>query len=335
MAKTVLAALPNALLVAAASLGHDRAGLMREAGLDPAALADPDGRVPFALHTKLWRALAALGDDIGVALGERLTAGALGVVGHTLVHADTVGEALDCVARYRRLVLEDAVPKLVHEGDRVVLTQVLPQDFVVLRHPAECQVVATLGLARALSNERVLPRAATLPHARGASAPRLEHTLGIAPTWGAAVASLTFDAALLTRPLHRADEALFGYLTRRAEALLPSAEPTSLSASTRALLTELLPSAPTTERLAKRLGVSVRSLHRKLAEEGTSVSSLLDEIRIERARALLASSASVGQIALALGYSEHAAFTRAFKRWAGESPQEYRAKTMKPPLPGR
>lgn len=331
MAKTVLAALPGALLRAAASLGHDAGALAREAGIDLRLIEDPDARVSFATHTRLWQALASLGGDVGVDLGERIGAAALGVVGHALAHAETVGEAFACVTRYRRLVLEDAVPKLTisrHDDapGRAVLTQIVPEPFTSLRHPAECQVTATLTLVRALVGERVEPLAVALPHPRRASTARVTTALGARITWSAPAAVLELDAGLLARPLRRADDALYGYLARRAESLLADVHDERTSEATRRALVELLPSgAPTAERVARRLGLGLRTLHRRLAEDGTSLTALLDDVRSRRAQAMLADGAlGIGQIAHALGYAEHAAFTRAFRRWTGESPEQHR-----------
>jgi AraC-like DNA-binding protein len=71
--------------------------------------------------------------------------------------------------------------------------------------------------------------------------------------------------------------------------------------------------------------MSPRTLHRRLAVEGTSWKKLLDDVRYERARQLLQDSdSSITEIALDLGYSDHAAFTRAFRRWAGSPPSQHR-----------
>ena len=89
---SVLAALTQEVLVAAASLELDRDALVTEAGLDPAMLADPDGRVPLAAHFKLWERLSRR--PIGLELGARLGLAGMGVIGYTMQHNTTVGDAL-------------------------------------------------------------------------------------------------------------------------------------------------------------------------------------------------------------------------------------------------
>lgn len=330
MEKTVLAALPKALLMAATSLGHDAGRAMADAALDASSLEDPDGRITLVEHHRLWLTLAELGPDIGLELGERIGAAALGVVGHAMAHASSLGEALGYVSRYRRLVLDDAVPVLsasVRDGVQVaVLTQSIPEPFRALRHPAECQVAATLTLVRHLAGSVIMPLEVQLPHARPPDTSRHETVFGRRITWSSRDAVLTIDAAILTRPLARHDARLFDYLDRRAGTLLEGIGDERARDTLARILRERLASGlPTTEALAKSLGVSVRTLHRRLGAEGTSVSAIVEGLREERARVLLADpSMGIGQVAYALGYAEHAAFTRAFKRWTGATPEAFR-----------
>jgi AraC-like DNA-binding protein len=331
MHKTVLAALPKSLLMAAASLGHDADALVAEAGIDAHTMTDPDGRITLTEHLRLWQALSARGPHIGLELGERIGSAALGVVGHAMAHAETLGEALACVGRYRRLVLDDAVPTLALErtadGERVaVLTQTVPAPFLALRHPAECQVTATLTLVRSLAQSVVVPLDVKLPHAPPSDPSRHEAVLGRRIAWSARDAVLVLDAGLLDRPLARHDARLFDYLGHRASALLGDLGGESLRDTLGRMLHERLhEGTPTTGVLAKRLGVSVRTLHRRLGDEGTTATEIIETIREARARTLLAdASMSIGQVAYALGYTEHAAFTRAFKRWTGSTPEAFR-----------
>lgn len=330
MEKTVLAALPKALLMAATSLGHDADRAIAEAALDAAALEDPDGRITLVEHHRLWQTLARLGPHIGLELGELIGAAALGVVGHAMAHAGTLGEALAYVSRYRRLVLDDAVPVLsvfARDGGQIaVFTQSVPEPFRALRHPAECQVTATLTLVRRLAGSVIIPFEVQLPHAPPPDTSRHEAVLGRRISWSSRDAVLEIDAAILARPLAKHDVGLFEYLDRRAGTLLERVGDEHARDTLERILRERLASGlPTTEALAKSLGVSVRTLHRRLGAEGTSVSAIVEGLREERARALLADpSMGIGQVAYALGYAEHAAFTRAFKRWTGTTPEAFR-----------
>lgn len=332
---TVLATLPAALLEAAAAAGYDAEALRRAAGLAPDALEDPDARIPLERHAALWEALSRLPGDVGLQLGPRLSFRALGVVGHAMAASSTVGEALLLLGRYRRLVLEPALPRLeLREGPDgealACLVQPLPPRFLALRHPAETQAAASLTVLRHLAGAGLTPRAVSFPHSAPPST-RAHAALFRCPLhWGAAETELVVEAEVLARPVARADPALRAYLTRHADAMLAGVEaqgPPAWSARVRQRLLERLPHGePTVGALARDLAVSVRTLHRRLEEEGTGYSALLEALRRERAEALLADPhLSVSEAAFLLGYSEPAAFTRAFRRWTGSAPREWRA----------
>ncbi|WP_236518290.1 AraC family transcriptional regulator [Sandaracinus amylolyticus] len=325
---TVLAALPATLLVTLARLGHDADAVRARAGIDASALGDPDARIPFAAHARLWEEIAALGGDVGLALGERLGTAALGVVGHAMSRAETVGDAWSVLERFRRLVLDDAVPRLRVEGDEAHLVQPLPARFARLRHPAECQAATTITTLRALVGARFDARHVAFQHAAPASIDAHRALFGTRDVvFGAAANELVIDASIRLRPNVRADPALRDYLVRRAGALEAElGEDDRLADRARREIAAALASGePSADVLARTLGTSSRTLHRRLAAEGTSVAALLDETRRERALALVADPArSVGAIAFALGYRDATTFTRAFRRWTGVTPGAWR-----------
>ena len=113
--QTVLAALTQEVLVAAAGLGVDTAAIVSEAGLDPAVLADPDGRVPLPSHFRMWELLSK--QPIGLALGARLGIAGMGVVGYAMQHGATVGDALSFQRRCRALIHPDVVPAFERRED--------------------------------------------------------------------------------------------------------------------------------------------------------------------------------------------------------------------------
>jgi AraC-like DNA-binding protein len=150
---------------------------------------------------------------------------------------------------------------------------------------------------------------------------------GCPVTWAAQALEVAFDASLLERPLPRADPHIFGYLARRADELLAHlpAEARAADRARREIGLLLAQGEPRVADVAKRLGLSERTLHRRLQEENTSFAALIDESRRDRAVLLLEDRRlSASEIAFLVGYSEPAPFFRAFRRWTGASPQEYR-----------
>jgi AraC-like DNA-binding protein len=140
--------------------------------------------------------------------------------------------------------------------------------------------------------------------------------------------SIAFDRSLLLMPQPHHQPYVHQVLVRHASVLLDRlGSEESLSSKVGRAIAKSLPLAEAdARRVAKALGMSRQTLHRKLASEKTSFASILTKLRREAAEAQLASNAhSIAEIALLLGYSDPAAFNRAFRRWTGQSPSAYRA----------
>jgi AraC-like DNA-binding protein len=140
---------------------------------------------------------------------------------------------------------------------------------------------------------------------------------------------MILSAADAARPLQAADEALSSIVRRRLDKALAERDvhgSGSLSGRVRQLMVKHLGETPLTpETVARALAVSRRTLSRRLAEEGTSFRTILDDVRREFACALLQDpSLSIGDVAFFLQYSEPAAFNRSFRRWTGQTPRAFR-----------
>lgn len=322
---SVLAAMSRAVLDAAATLGADVPALVAEVGFDPAVLDDADGRVPLVQHLRMWELLSARGD--GVEIGARLGPAAMGVVGYACAHRATVRDALAFQQRMAAVVHRDAVPALEVQGDRVVFARPISPPFAALREPVYAQAAAIVATMQALTGRPLRASFVRFPLPRPGEPAALERHFACALAWGTSRLEVGFDAAMLDLPLPRRDPRLFGYLARRAEELrarLPddAAWAERARSEVGALLVE---GEPRLAQVAQRLGVSERTLHRRLDEEGTGFAALVDEARRARALLLLEDRAlSASEIAFLLGYTEPAPFFRAFKRWTGATPAAYR-----------
>lgn len=332
-AHSIIAALPRAVLDAAESLGIDAAGVCAAAGVEPAVLEDPDARVPLAVDLAIWQVLSER--PVGLELGARLGVAGMGVVGYALQHGSTVGEGLRWLQRYRAVIHPDVMPQIERradpEGDQAVFHRPVPPPFARLREPVYAQAAGLVAICRALTGRAVRPVAVSFPLTPPEDRRRFEAWFECRVSWGTPLLEVAFPATLLDLPLHRADPGLFGYLARKADELLARlpAE-TSVAARTRREIGSLL--ARGESRLpvvARRLGVSERTLHRRLQEEGTTFAALVEEARRERALLLLEDPrVSASEVAFLLGYTEPAPFFRAFRRWTGASPQAWRARTV-------
>lgn len=328
---SLLAAVTASVVDAAVSLGWDRDALIAEAGLDATLLADPDARVPLAHEIRLWEVLSR--QPVGLALGERLGLTAMGVVGYAMRAGTTVAQALDWMQRYRAVLHPDLVPRMERrsgpEGERIVFAKVVPLPFARLGEPVHAQAAAMVATMRALTGRHELrARFVRYPMPRPADPAPVERWFGAPVGWGAPEFEIAFDASLLALPLTHSDPHLLSYLARRADDLLARlGEQESITARVRREAGALLASGEARlSAVARRVAMSERTLHRRLAAEGTTFAALLDDARRERALLLLDDRRLSGsEIAFLLGYAEPAAFFRAFRRWTGETPQRWRA----------
>ena len=326
---SVLSALTAVALDAGVALGLDRDELLRGAGIDPALLADPDARVPLEQDLKLWEILSR--QPIGLTLGEKIGMAGLGIVGYVMQHGATVGEAIEWLGRYRAVVHPDVVPRVEMrpdpDGDRLVFVRSVPPPWTRLREPVYASASSLVAGIQGISGRDIRARAITYPLPRPADYERHEQYFACPVIWSAPSLEVAFDASIIALELPRSDARLSGYLARRADELLQRLpEQAGYAGRARREIGKLLAKGePRLAVVAQAMAVSDRTLHRRLADEGTGFAALVDEARRERALLLLDDrSLSCSEIAFLLGYSEPAPFFRAFRRWTGASPESYR-----------
>ncbi|MDC0722416.1 AraC family transcriptional regulator [Nannocystis bainbridge] len=326
---SVLAAMTVQVLAAAERLGADAAAIVREAGIDPSALTDPDARVPLGPHLKMWEILSRRGD--GLQIGARLGIAGLGVIGYAMQHEATVGDALAWQQRVGAVLYPGLVPQLERRrdaaGDYVVFVRAMVPAFAQLREPVLAQAASIVTMMGGIAGAGTRAAFVALPLSRPAEPREVEAHFACPVAWDAPLLQIGFAAEILEVPLPRADPQLFGYLARRTESMLAQlpADASWADRVRREIGAALAEGEPRLQAVAKRLGVSERTLHRRLLDEQTNFAGLVEEARHARAVHLLADrSLSASEVAVLLGYAEPAPFFRAFKRWTGETPQGWR-----------
>jgi AraC-like DNA-binding protein len=331
---TVLAALVQGNLHAAGAFGLDDAALARAAGLTADALADPDGRVPFARYVALWEAIDAAPRALsfGLWLGQGMTLSALGVVGYVMQHAPDVRAALACLERFNGLLGDGIGPRISERGDDVVLHRVEPPRVARLMSISLAAPLGTAAVVRELAGlgagEPVAREVAFQhPPFPGETLAALEAALACPLRFNEGETRLVLPRALLARPLVSPHEGLFAYLSRHAEALQAQVRTSaSLAARVRELLaSRLRQGEPEQASVAQALALGERTLQRRLQDEGVTFATLLDEVRADLGRMYLADpKLAIFEVAFLLGYSEPSPFNRAFRRWTGQSPSAFR-----------
>jgi AraC-like DNA-binding protein len=324
------------LAEAVRAYGADVAALFHDAGLDPAVLDDPDGRIPLHLLDGLWDGAARVtGDEcLGLHAAERVSEGSFGLVSYLGLASPTVGDGLRRVTTYFRLLSEGSAYEIERSGDRaqVTATQSVRSPAPV-RQRVEFTVTVVYGYLQRHVARPWRAREVFFEHDAPGPACLAEHAriyAECAPRFAAGASGFAFDAALLDEPLRSADRSLMLLLERLAGQML--AERTEVKTIAAELKLTLLETGPgpdaslTTS--AQRMGLSPRTLQRRLREEGTSHHEVLDEVRAIVARRLLDGNAGLAEVAFALGFSEPAAFHRAFKRWTGQTPSAFRKRAL-------
>ncbi|MCY1393633.1 putative HTH-type transcriptional regulator [compost metagenome] len=327
---SVSASLTQAVLHAANQLGLSRAELLRASSLDESRLADPDARIPFSAQEALWETIHRRlpHPEPGLAIGRALAPGQFSVLGYLLQSSPTLGEALEAELRYQRLVGEGGSLALEVRGDELwTLYRPLHPQLPATRARVLALMAFWLELMRPLLADLRLLKACFV-HAEPADTSLYQQCFACPLQFEAEDYALVLPLALRSAPLKQANPPLQAVLRQHAEALLARLPSEGLRARVVALLgAQLARGEPDRGALAAALGLSERTLQRRLADEGSSYQQLLNDTRRHLAeRHLEEGRLPIAEIAVLLGYSEPSVFFRAFRQWTGLTPGEYRQK---------
>ena len=311
------------------ALGHDPEPLLAAAGIDAATLEAPDARVPWgAVLSLIARAIDATGDaNLGLHLAEHAEPGSLDVHFYALLSSQTLGEGYQCLCRYQRLVHETTRVELTANDGHATLRHVMPGGVAAPRQSAEFLLAIWVRGGRLATGTDWAPTEVRFAHPEPQDSRDHRRFFAAPVRFATGENALVMPAALLDTPCQRADPALLAVLDRYAADRLERAPATTGFAdrARAALMEELRAGEPSAARLATRLRTSVRTLNRSFAAESLSYRKLLDHLRHEQAcRHLADGRVAIAEIAFLLGFSELSAFYRAFKRWTGQTPAEFR-----------
>ncbi|HVZ87448.1 MAG TPA: AraC family transcriptional regulator [Polyangia bacterium] len=308
--------------------GLSLAPIFAATGIDPAILDRRGARVPHEPVEQVW-AMAAeqLGDpSCGLAMVEALPFGAGDLLDYLILSSATVADALTKLTRYEPLLCDSDRSRVVVSGN---LASIRFGSAHALPYPREMVV----GLFARRSREMFGPtwslKHVSFTHEPLGPAARYERVFQVPVYFGMPVDEAVFARDLLQMPMQAADARLNAILTDQAEGLLSSIAPpppraTFVETVQQAVRHGLTEGNFTLTRLAEHLGMSARTLQRRLQGEGLTHRELVRGLRHDLAARALDAPVSQGQIARALGYSGAGSFHRAFKSWAGMTPGEQR-----------
>jgi AraC-like DNA-binding protein len=290
---------------------------------------DPDDRVPVATVHRLLEATAALTEDpdLGLKAARSTSLGDGGALDYLLNTSATVHDAISVAGRYMRLVNDTLTVRLEIDGENAWVR--LDNTVVLPRAAADFQA-GSLFWNHARRWLRDVLGQVTVAFTHDAPSEQREYELTFGPAqvrFSAPFMGFLLRRSHLAVPLERADPKLHGVIAkhaRQAMSELPRAESVTERARTVAAK-ELARGNANAVHVATELGMSMRTLGRRLAEEGTTFKDLLDDLRRRLALHYVAGrDLPLADVALLLGFSETAAFHRAFRRWTAQTPLEYR-----------
>lgn len=307
----------------------DADALLRSAGIAPDLLRLPHARVSSASYSALWRAVAhALDDEFFGQDARRMKVGTFAMLCRSALQCRTLGQALQRAADFLDLILDDLGLQLEVENTVAVLRLQQRHAGAPRIFAHETMLILWHGLACWLVGRRIPVLATGFAYPEPAYSEEYRSMYSTQLRFEQAATSMRFDAAYLALPVLQTEATAHDFLPGApANMILKYKNSGSIAAKIRRRL-RLLPVRqwPEFDALAAEMHLTRSTLRRRLEQDGQSVQQIKDQLRRDLAiDDLLQSSKSVTQIALDLGFAEPSAFYRAFRKWTGARPAEYRA----------
>ncbi len=312
--------------------GIDPTPLYAASGIDAEACARPGERLEHAVIGDFWHRVLDLAKDgeFGLKLGRAARASDFFVLGHAWAASDTLLDAVGRMIRYEKVMTSPySVTTIEKEGDVYRIAESFTPELKETVQPEvhDNAVAELLALCTEALREPVVPRRVALIAPASHRRPLHEALFGANIEWGADRNAIDLSTDLLERPLPGSVPAVAEASDRIAAEYIADFELGKTATQVRRLIARALPSGNASqERIAAQLYRSASTLQRQLSAEGTSFRSLLQDTRQGLAEQYLKEGRqSQAEIAFMVGFSDQSNFARAFRRWTGMSPGEFRS----------
>ena len=307
--------------------------ILKKAGLTRRQVSDPDAQIPFHKQAALLTLAAeATGDDcFGLHLSTSIAPQQAGVLGYVLLNSATLGDALANLVRYFRVLTEG--PEFdfkVGKKEGMFVDRITDPLVVDERQAVEFRLGVIYRFCQLITGRDLRLSRVEFQHAKPKEARTVRQVFGAPVRYGRDRSAMVLEGKLLNYPIETADNELVKILKHHCRLILGARPRTDdFVFEVQQLITTLLPSGqPKIDAIAQELGMSSRTLTRRLSEEGLTYKGLLDEVRRKLGLQYLKDKRiSLKQVAYLLGYSEVSAFYHAFRRWTGSSPIQHRLKS--------
>lgn len=313
-------------------VGKDAGPILAEAGATAEQVYNDSIHLEVSKQIRILDLVAEeLGDEfLGFHLGHDFDLREIGLVYYILASSERLVDAIRNGERYSGIV-NDGVRLRFCQDDRAAA---IALDYVNVerhsdRHQIEFWLVAVTRICRQITDTRLAPTRLRVRHDRDAIPAEFRKFFGTDVEFGAGADEIVFPAPVALLPLTRRDNYLNDLLRHYADEALADRprHPDRFRSAVEETLAQLLPHGKASaSKVAQHLGMSTRTLARKLNAEGVTFADILDQLRSALAQRYLSErELPVSEISWLLGYNEVSSFTHAFKRWIGKTPRQYRS----------
>jgi AraC-like DNA-binding protein len=310
--------------------GVDGDDFLSRAGFERAKLEDPVLRVDLPTYDGLQElAVEMTGDEaLGLHMGEHASLAAFNVVGYLTAHCRTIRDGLQVFFRYYRIVSDCEPSRLIEEGERATLVYNFPRTTPVCsRVRGDFGMTRLLRIGQMFAGLDARPLEVRFEHPRPGYHAEYLRIFGDRVRFDCDHTGIVMPRSMLDAVQLHPNPELYEVLQAQADRMLQRLDDGArVAQQVEDLIVErFFEMSPDMDSVARRCGMSARSLRRRLREEGERFSAVQARALSRVARAALDEpNTTVQEAAYRLGFSEPSAFHRAFKRWTGQTPREYR-----------
>jgi AraC-like DNA-binding protein len=331
------ASIVQGFLFAAVRVGLDPGDVAKRSGIELSVLEDVDALVPYDKQLKITRMIMTHQSRTNSSMNsvKHFVPKRYGLVGHLMHHAPTLDQALADFSRYQNLTgnIHQVQIARVPEGVRMTVdlhpTVAKHDDYLAVPSRPEAPVTVLLALARHLTGKRIKPLRVSFRHEPRGDPDEHEEYFGVRVQFGMQADEIIFAQDTLSSPLLEQDKLKY---RRVLDLVLAYIDPVAglkvVGATVRQrLLQSMHLTAPKISVVARAMGLSTRTLQRRLEGEGTTFDKVVDQVRKDLTlQHIVNPEISTYELAGLVGFSESSSFFRAFRHWFGCTPKEWRRK---------
>ena len=326
---TVSVSVLSQLLRYLAHLEVDVDEVFRGAGVDPDFLKNPDTRIPIEAYIAIEDEAVRISNDpyFGLHMGEFAEPGSWSILGYMMMNCRTLSEVAEKSARYSNIIGNLIQTKAVLGWGTVKVVLATPKHAPMLsRHCFESALSSTVRMGRNLTGKQIDPLEVGFSYPEPASIIGYERVFCSPVFFEQKQTYITYDIKVGKTPVLQPNAKLLEHFENYAQEYLADIE--GIDQTTRAVTKQILGRMDNEKlclsSIAEDMSMSVRTLQNHLKNEGVVFRDLLEDTRERLAKKYLCENYTVEDITYLLGFSEPSVFRKAFKRWSGSTPREYR-----------